>query len=55
MDYEYEYAGFRYIIIEVEPGEWRAVPEAGQHPVANKEKHRSAALGEWRREKGESK
>lgn len=52
VEHKYEYAGFRYVIGEVAPGEWRAVPEPDQHPAASKEKHRRAALDEWRAREG---
>jgi hypothetical protein len=42
---EYEYAGFRYTIDQREgDGQLRAYPHEGQHPAANKEKHRRAAV-----------
>jgi hypothetical protein len=42
--HHYEYAGFQYIIIETPDGSMTAFPKPGQHPAANKEKHRMAAI-----------
>lgn len=38
----YEYAGFNYYVIHV-PGGIEMRPVEGQHPAAQKEKHRRAA------------
>lgn len=40
---EYEYAGFRYTVVPMY-GTWSVIPHDDQHPAANKEKHKSAAL-----------
>jgi hypothetical protein len=46
----HEYAGFRYFM-EYENGlAVRATPCPGQHPAANKEKHRRAALETYQQE-----
>jgi len=42
-----EYVGFQYEIVEKSPGHWVAVPLPGQHPAANKEKHRRQALQDY--------
>jgi hypothetical protein len=46
----YEYAGFRY---KIEDG--FAVPLPGQHPAANKERHKMAAMECWRDDNKEIK
>lgn len=46
----YEYAGFRYTVVRTANGVMRAIPEAGQHASANKEKHCMAAIDCWRQE-----
>ena len=40
---KHEYAGFMYEINGT-PSRLTATPEPGQHPAANKEKHRRAAV-----------
>ena len=50
QEHKYEYAGFRYIITETAMGAV-ATPEPGQHPAANKDKHRRAAVECWRQDK----
>lgn len=50
---EYEYAGFRYTIDQREgDGNLHAYPHEGQHPAANKEKHRRAAVETFVQEHG---
>lgn len=41
--YYYEYAGFFYEMIQDALG-WHAVPLAGQHEAANKDKHKMQAI-----------
>lgn len=41
------YAGFGYTITRGEDGRLRATPKPGQHPAANKERHRRAAIDEY--------
>jgi hypothetical protein len=54
MNHRTEYAGFRYVVTD--HGETQTIdPEPGQHVAANKEKHRQAALQEWRRDIHERK
>lgn len=47
----YEYAGFRYNIVETGRS-ITATPCPGQHPAANKEKHRRAAVELYREGRG---
>lgn len=44
-----EYAGFNYTILKSGKDVW-AQPQAGQHYAANKDKHKHAALEQWREE-----
>lgn len=41
---DWEYAGFMYRLTSPEPHRVIATPHEGQHPAANKEKHRRAAV-----------
>lgn len=41
---DWEYAGFMYRLTSPEPHRIIATPHEGQHPAANKEKHRRAAV-----------
>lgn len=45
-----EYAGFQYLIEEID-GRLTATPLPGQHHAAGKEKHRQAAVEQYREEK----
>ncbi len=47
---EYEYAGFRYRMVE-EGGRFRAIPLPGQHPAASKDRHRRNAESQFAEEK----
>jgi len=40
---EYEYAGFRYTMVPMY-GSWSVIPHDGQHPAANKDRHKRNAL-----------
>ena len=46
----YEYVGFRYVIDHGPNGWLVATPEPGQHPAANKEKHRRNAVEQFLQE-----
>lgn len=49
----YEYAGFRYTIEQRKGDDWlKAYPLPGQHPAANKDKHRRAAVEMFKQENG---
>jgi hypothetical protein len=49
----HEYAGFQYIIDQRDGDGWlKAYPEPNQHPAANKEKHRKAAVETFIQEHG---
>lgn len=45
---EVEYAGFKYDITEDGDGGFTVTPLPGQHRAVNKDKHRRAALEEYR-------
>ena len=51
---KYEYAGFMYDITG-EGSAVAAIPLPGQHPAANKEKHRMAAIECWLDDKSVNK
>jgi hypothetical protein len=47
LNADYEYAGFRYRVEQLMDGHVQAIPLAGQHPAAAKDKHRRAAIECW--------
>jgi len=50
IESNYEYAGFKYEIKCSDTGQLWAYPHAGQHPASLKERHRRAAVEQFKSE-----